>query len=109
MGDSSKIASYVWRDSESIHAAKDRVSRRQPVAIRMPNWVDFSVDAEACDCDRREEGILHCHSAGVLNELARRNEMWDLERFADALRQGGADLELDEQRHELVIHPEKPS
>lgn len=95
-----------WQDSQSAMTAKAQILRQEPVVLKMPMGMDWSVEGDEFECKLDEEtGILYdCKGGELLRQLAELNSLPGLKEVADACVQSSSRVDLDAAGSRIIVH-----
>ncbi len=104
--DSDNFPSVDWQDGQNADRVKMQVRREEPVIMKMPSDMDWSVDGSEFECTADpDDGMQRdCEGGGLLRKLAELNDMPELREIAGACEFSSSRVDIDPAGGRIIIH-----
>ena len=94
-----------WQDGKNIMRAKFQVMHEEPVVLKMPTDMDWSVDGAEFQCTPGDNGMQYdCEGSGLLHHLAELNGMPGLDDIAEACAYSSSRVDIDPAGSRIIVH-----
>lgn len=94
-----------WQDGKNAMRAKFQVMHEEPVVLKMPADMDWSVSEGEFGCTLDDNGMARdCEGGALLHRLAELNDMPGLEDIAQACAYSSARVDIDAAGSRIIVH-----
>ncbi|WP_018950754.1 MULTISPECIES: hypothetical protein [unclassified Thioalkalivibrio] len=94
-----------WQDGQNADRVKMQVRREEPVIMKMPSGMDWSVDGGEFKCTADPDRGMQCDcEGGLLRKLAELNNMPELKEIADACEYSSSRVDIDPAGARIIVH-----
>ena len=102
----SNVPILAWESGKNLAQAKNQIMHQEPLILQFDQ--DFimptQVESEGCEADTKTGMVLNCSGEKVFLEAATTNRMDELRELAKICKQSGSQVDVDRNRHRLVVH-----
>ncbi|WP_018874184.1 MULTISPECIES: hypothetical protein [unclassified Thioalkalivibrio] len=94
-----------WQDGKNAMRAKFQVMHEEPVVLKMPADMDWSVNEGEFGCTLDDSGMPRdCEGGSLLHRLAELNDMPGLEDIAKACAYSSSRVDIDASGSRIIVH-----
>jgi len=105
MRDYDSMPNIDWQNERTTVAKiKAQINLQEPVIICFPDGFDFTLDAQACDCDAQADMLLRCQPQALFAALATSNDLPVLNELGTLAYERGQVVDVDAAKQRVVVY-----
>lgn len=102
----SNMAELDLNEPNSINKAKTQILHQEPVILNLPKDFNMNLNWQEYNClwDKVADTHYNCDAGKALKELAKNNQIMELNELSSACIESSSQLDIDCRNHRLIFH-----